>query len=136
MRISPTASWPEWQQCGWVEKQEEDRLTSSSGQWPDLCLCVCLFLCVCAEACACVHTAYVQTRYDMCSPGHCSTFSSNGGAGVTQIRVPVRKENLLFPGGEDELSALMQERDMTAPLADLMMGRPMDKGHKGNFTQA
>lgn len=42
MRISPTASWPEWQQCGWMEKQEEDRRTmgSSSEQWIGLRVCV------------------------------------------------------------------------------------------------
>lgn len=67
MRISPTASWPEWQQCGWVEKQEEDRRTigGSSGHCVCVCVCagqqasVCIFVCVCvsAQACACVHTA-------------------------------------------------------------------------------
>lgn len=53
MRISPTASWPEWQQCGWVEKQEEDRQTIGSSNGQCLCVRVCLCSCVCLSRCIC-----------------------------------------------------------------------------------
>ena len=59
MCISPTASWPEWQQCGWVEKQEEDRQTIGSSSGQQIGLCVCVYVCV--SACACLHVCvYIE----------------------------------------------------------------------------
>ena len=82
-----------------MEKQEEDRQTtdSSSGQWIGLCVCVCVFICMLKPAH--VYVQHVLTHLEMCSPGHCSTFRSNGG--VTQIG---------FPGQEGELAVSWRGR--------------------------
>lgn len=107
---------------------------STSGQWIGLCMCVCWCLCVCVEACACAHIAYVLTRQDKCSAGHCSTFRRDGG--VTQKRCP---------GQEGELAVswwgcLAVSAGVGAGYGSTINNRPHDGktsgGHMGNIMQA